>query len=100
MLRQRQSSKPAVAAPDFGRQRSRSWRTYTGRWEELVVASVLPHHPPLLWDITRSVPVGVLLADDEGGVVDSNRAWAQLSGLAPEASLGRGWLDALAKGDR
>lgn len=64
------------------------------------MASVLPDHPPLLWDITHSFPVGVLLTDRHGDVLDTNIAWSELTGLTPDESLGRGWLASVAQRDR
>jgi PAS domain S-box-containing protein len=46
------------------------------------------------------VPFAMLLADGHGRVRSVNRRWVQASGLSPEAAAGRGWLAALAEGER
>jgi PAS domain S-box-containing protein len=46
------------------------------------------------------VPVAMLLADGDGWVRSVNRRWVQASGLSPEEAAGRGWLAALAEGER
>lgn len=46
------------------------------------------------------VPFPMLVADCAGQVLATNRRWADLSGLAPPASLGYGWTGVLGPADR
>lgn len=43
----------------------------------------------------EAVPFAMLIADAGGRVLGVNRLWCDLTGLDPERSLGRGWLEAL-----
>ena len=53
-----------------------------------------------LHSITDLIPVGVLVADRAGRVLDVNQEWLAMSGLSRPDSLGTGWLEALHPLDR
>ena len=50
--------------------------------------------------LAQSVPTGIFRADASGAWVWANRAWTEISGRAPEDSVGSGWLDAVHPDDR
>ena len=56
-------------------------------------------HPPLIWDIAVSLPVGTLLVAADEAVIFANPAWGWLTGLDEEASVGDGWKRVLSGRD-
>ena len=46
--------------------------------------------------MAEAAPVGIYLADAQGGVTYVNRAWVEKAGMTVEQSLGNGWMAALA----
>lgn len=52
------------------------------------------------WLDADSLPVGVLVADPDGWVTESNQAWSDLTQLDSGASLGSGWLRCLRSGEQ
>jgi PAS domain S-box-containing protein len=59
-------------------------------------------NPALSWliEVVNSAPVGVFVTSRTGDCTFVNPRWCELTGLAPEAALGRGWMDALHRDDR
>ncbi|MFP3907732.1 MAG: PAS domain-containing protein [Acidimicrobiales bacterium] len=55
---------------------------------------------PTAWLDADSLPVGVLVADPDGWVTETNRAWSDLTTLDSEESLGSGWLRCLQSGEQ
>ena len=49
-------------------------------------------HPPLIWDIAVSFPVGTLLVAADEAAIFANPAWASLTGLDEEESTGYWWM--------
>lgn len=58
-------------------------------------APSLPFHRLL-----DEAPVGIFATDAEGVTTWVNRHWCELSGLAAERALGKGWLEAIHPADR
>lgn len=56
-------------------------------------------HPPLIWDIAVSFPVGTLLADADERVIFANPAWSALTGMEEGESTGDRWRRVLSSRD-
>ena len=50
--------------------------------------------------LTAAVPVGIFRADATGHCIYVNDSWCQITGLTPEAAVGRGWEQGLHSDDR
>jgi diguanylate cyclase (GGDEF)-like protein/PAS domain S-box-containing protein len=69
------------------------------------MATKQPGHQPgvgalSVTELADLLPVGVFTTDAEGRCTYVSRPWCELSGLAPDAALGWGWVDGLHPDDR
>ncbi len=68
--------------------------------EKSPAENALADSDQFLLNITNAAPISLWISDEEGNITYTNKTWNEWTGMTPEQTLGKGWLNALMSDDR